>query len=73
VDAAAADVPGDFVIATGVQVTVREFIRRAALELSVTLRFEGAGVDEIAVVAAISVDKAPALKVGDMVVQVDPR
>ena len=67
------DAPEDFVIATGVQVSVREFIRRAALELGVTLRFEGAGVDEQAVVEAIRGDKAPALKVGDVIVRVDPR
>ena len=67
------DVPDDFVIATGVQVTVRELIRRAALELGVTLRFKGAGVDEIAVVEAISGSKASALKVGDVIVKVDPR
>ena len=67
------DAPEDFVIATGVQVSVREFIRRAALELGVKLRFEGAGVDERAVVEAIIGDKAPALKVGDVIVQVDPR
>ena len=66
-------VPDEFVIATGVKVTVREFIRRAALELGVTLRFEGLGVDETAVAASISGNKAPALKVGDVVVQVDPR
>ncbi len=67
------DTPDDFVIATGVQVTVREFIRRAADELGITLRFEGEGVDEQAIVAAISGDKAPALKVGDVIVKVDPR
>ena len=48
-------------------------ISTSALELGVTLRFEGAGVDEIAVVSAISGDKAPALKVGDVIVKVDPR
>jgi len=67
------EVPEDFVIATGVQVTVREFIRRAALELGVLLNFEGEGVDEQAVVASIVGDRAPALKVGDVIVQVDER
>jgi GDPmannose 4,6-dehydratase len=65
--------PDDFVIATGVQVSVREFIRRSALQLGVTLRFEGEGVDEKAVVESISGDKAPALKVGDVIVRIDPR
>jgi GDPmannose 4,6-dehydratase len=67
------DQPEDFVIATGVQYSVREFIRWSAAELGVTLRFEGKGVDEKAIVAAIEGDKAPAMKVGDVVVSVDPR
>jgi GDPmannose 4,6-dehydratase len=65
--------PEDFVIATGVQYSVREFIRWSAAELGVSLRFEGEGVDERAVVEALVGDKAPALKVGDVVVKVDPR
>lgn len=65
--------PEDFVIATGVQYSVRQFIEWSATELGITLRFEGQGTDEHAVVAAISGDKAPALKVGDVVVRVDPR
>jgi GDPmannose 4,6-dehydratase len=65
--------PDDFVIATGVQVSVREFIRRSALQLGVTLRFDGQGVDEVAVVDAVSGDKAPALKPGDVIVRIDPR
>lgn len=67
------DKPEDFVIATGVQYSVRQFIAWSAAELGVTLRFEGEGVDEIGVVEAISGDKAPALKVGDVIVRVDPR
>ena len=65
--------PEDFVIATGVQYSVREFVRWSAAELGIKLRFEGAGVDEIAVVESIEGDKAPALNVGDVVVRVDPR
>jgi len=67
------DQPEDFVIATGVQYSVRQFISMAAQELGVTLRFEGEGVHEQAIVAAIEGDKAPALKVGDVIVKVDPR
>jgi GDPmannose 4,6-dehydratase len=67
------DEPEDFVIATGVQYSVREFVTWSAAELGITLCFEGTGVDERAVVAAISGNKAPALKVGDVVVRVDPR
>ncbi len=65
--------PEDFVIATGVQYSVRQFIEWSAAELGVTLKFEGRGVDERGVVVAIDGDKAPALKVGDVVVRVDPR
>ena len=63
----------DFVIATGVQYSVRQFIQWSAEELGVTLKFEGKGVDETAIVAAIKGDKAPGLKVGDVVVKIDPR
>jgi GDPmannose 4,6-dehydratase len=67
------DKPQDYVIATGVQYSVREFIRRSADRLGITLAFEGEGVQEIARVAAIKGDNAPALKVGDIIVKVDPR
>lgn len=65
--------PEDFVIATGVQYSVREFIKMAAAELGIELNFVGNGVEEKAVVSAIYGDKAPALKVGDVIVCVDPR
>ena len=58
------DVAEDFVIATGKQYSVREFIAWSAAHLGITLRFEGTGVDEIAVVEAVSGDDAPAVKVG---------
>ena len=67
------DAAEDFVIATGVQYSVRQFIAWSAQELGVTLRFEGQGVDEKAIVAAIQGDKAPSLQVGDVIVQIDPR
>lgn len=65
--------PEDFVIATGVQYSVRQFIEWSAGELGITLRFEGQGVDEMALVQSIEGDKAPALNVGDVIVRVDPR
>jgi GDPmannose 4,6-dehydratase len=65
--------PEDFVIATGVQYSVRQFIHWAAAELGITLRFEGTGVDEHGIVARIEGDKAPAIKPGDIIVRVDPR
>lgn len=67
------DEADDFVVATGVQHSVRQFIEWSAKELGITLRFEGTGVDEIGVVEHIEGNKAPALKVGDVVVRVDPR
>jgi GDPmannose 4,6-dehydratase len=67
------DEPEDFVIATGVQYSVRDFITWSAKELGVTLDFSGTGLDEVGVVAAIEGDNAPALKVGDAIVRVDPR
>ncbi|CAI8767889.1 GDP-mannose 4,6-dehydratase [Pseudomonas marginalis] len=67
------DVPEDFVIATGVQYSVRDFIRWSAAELGLTLHFEGAGVEERGIIESIVGDKAPALKVGDTLVRVDPR
>ena len=67
------DAPEDFVIATGVQVAVRDFIHKAAGELGITLRFEGEGVEERGSVVAVEGDHAPKVSVGDVVVRVDPR
>jgi GDP-mannose 4,6-dehydratase len=67
------DQPEDFVIATGVQYSVRQFIDWSARELGITLRFEGEGENEIAVVEKIEGDDASALKAGDVIVRVDPR
>ena len=67
------DAPEDFVIATGVQYSVRQFIEWSAAELGITLAFTGQGTDEVATVAAIEGDKAPALKVGDVILRIDPR
>ncbi|MGK2915052.1 MAG: GDP-mannose 4,6-dehydratase [Porticoccaceae bacterium] len=65
--------PEDFVIATGVQFSVRQFIQLTANELGITLRFEGSGVKERGVVAAVEGDKAPAVRVGDELVVVNRR
>ena len=65
--------PEDFVIATGVQYSVRQFIEMAALELGVSLRWEGGGVEEKAYVSAITGDKAPNLQLGQNIVAIDPR
>ena len=67
------DVADDFVIATGVQHSVREFINWSAAELGITLRFEGEGVDEVGIVTDITGNHAPALNVGDVILKIDPR
>lgn len=66
------DMPDDFVIATGVQYTVREFIVKSAQELGITLRFEGKAEQEIAIVEAIDGERAPGIKIGDVIVRIDP-
>ena len=67
------DHPEDFVIATGVQFSVRQFVIWTAKELGVEITFSGQGAEEKAVVTSIEGDNAPALKIGDVIVQVDPR
>jgi len=67
------DNPQDYVIATGVQYSVREFITRAADRLGITLEFEGEGANQVAKVAQLTGSNAPALKVGQTIVRVDPR
>ncbi|WP_462152103.1 GDP-mannose 4,6-dehydratase [Pseudoalteromonas xiamenensis] len=67
------DTPEDFVIATGKQISVREFVQLSAKELGISLEFSGNGVEEIATVVAIEGHSAHALKVGDVIVRVDPR
>ncbi|MBW3697562.1 GDP-mannose 4,6-dehydratase [Vibrio sp. T187] len=63
----------DFVIATGKQISVREFVRLSAKEAGIELEFSGEGVDEIATVVAIDTEKVPKVKVGDVIVKVNPR
>jgi len=65
--------PEDFVIATGVQFTVREFIIRSAEVLGIKLRFDGSAENEIAIVTAVEGGKAPALQAGDVIMRIDPR
>ncbi len=66
------DKPEDFVIATGAQYCVREFIQKSANQLGITLQFEGRAQSERAIVLKIEGDRAPALRVGDVIVQIDP-
>jgi GDPmannose 4,6-dehydratase len=66
------DRPEDFVIASGEQISVREFIRRAAARLGIGLNFVGSGTEERAFVDSVTGADAPAVKVGDVLVVVDP-
>tara|TARA_R110001599_G_scaffold222763_2_gene421957 strand:- start:22889 stop:24010 length:1122 start_codon:yes stop_codon:yes gene_type:complete len=63
----------DYVIATGKQHSVRDFVRWSAEELGIALAFKGSGVDEVGVVTGIQGSKAPAVKTGEVLVRVDPR
>ncbi|EIS3739884.1 GDP-mannose 4,6-dehydratase [Aeromonas hydrophila] len=65
--------PEDFVIATGEQYSVRQFILWAAEDVGMQLRFEGKGVEEVAVVVSAKGELAPAVRPGDVVLRIDPR
>ena len=65
--------PEDFVIATGVQYSVRQFVEMAAAQLGIKLRFEGTGVEEKGIVVSVTGHDAPGVKPGDVIIAVDPR
>ncbi len=65
--------PDDFVIATGKQISVRDFVSMSAREAGIELEFSGEGIAEIATVIAVDEEKAPSALVGDVIVEVDPR
>jgi len=67
------DVPEDFVIATGIQYSVRQFIEWSASELGISVRFEGDGLSEQGIVASIEGDNAPKIREGDVIIRIDPR
>ncbi|MFT6919597.1 MAG: GDPmannose 4,6-dehydratase, partial [Cognaticolwellia sp.] len=67
------DIAEDFVIATGKQISVREFVRMSALNLGIELEFSGEGVDEIATIVSITGDNAKGVALGDVIVKVDTR
>jgi len=66
------DVADDFVLATGLQFSVRQFILWSAEELGISLKFTGDGVDEIATVTAVRGNMAPRIKEGDVILKIDP-
>ncbi|AXK70987.1 GDP-mannose 4,6-dehydratase [Lysobacter sp. TY2-98] len=63
--------PEDYVIASGVQHSVREFVERAAAALGITVAWTGTGVDERGVVSRVTSDSQA--KVGQVIVAIDPR
>ncbi|MCZ4341631.1 GDP-mannose 4,6-dehydratase [Sphingomonadaceae bacterium G21617-S1] len=65
--------PEDFVIATGQQHSIRAFLGWAAEDLGITLRFEGAGLDEIGIVDTVDAAVSPGVKAGDVIVRIDAR
>ena len=67
------DGPEDYVIATGRQYSVRHFVDVAARELGIEIAWQGEGVHERGVIAAIHGDKAPGVVVGQTIVAVDPQ
>jgi len=67
------DEPDDFIIASGKQHSVRDFITIAAEQLGIVLKFEGEGVDEVGIVMRVSGERAPAVKEGMVIIRVDPR
>lgn len=67
------DQPDDFVIATGIQHSVRDFVKLSAQKLGIEISFTGEGVEEKGYVTRVSGNSAPAVKTGDMIIAVDPR
>ncbi len=67
------DSPDDYVIATGQQHSVRDFVVWTAAELGITLAFSGRGAQEIATVTAVNPNRAPQVRKGDVILRVDPR
>lgn len=67
------DEPADYVIATGEQHSVRDFIEWAAEEVGIAVAFEGSGVEERGLIARVDGEAANHLQVGDVIVRVDPR
>src|SRR3954471_9266708 len=65
--------PRDFVIASGVQISVREFVEKAAARVGVTLEWRGEGVKEEGIAAVVEGDDAPGVTEGSTIVRVDPR
>lgn len=67
------DVAEDFVIATGKQISVRDFIQMSAANVGIEIDFSGAGVEEIGTVAKVDNELSPGVEVGDVIIRINPR
>ena len=69
------DEPDDYVIATGIQYSVRQFVEETVKNLGVSIRWEGTAENEIGIISDVSEDSpcVEKVKVGDVIVRVDPR
>ncbi len=65
--------PADYVIATGVQYSVRQFLQQSAYSLGITLEFSGSGLNEVATVLGCDPQRTPALQPGMVIMRIDPR
>jgi GDPmannose 4,6-dehydratase len=66
------DKPEDYVIATGVQYSVRQFVQRAAAVLGIEIEFKGDGASELGIVRRVTGGRAKCAE-GSVIVKVDPR
>lgn len=64
--------PDDYVIATGREYSVREFVIKSAHQLGIKLKFHGEGVREIGTVVDVDKNKCPMVNIGDDIIKVDP-
>ena len=67
------DKPEDFVISTGKQHSIRDFILWSAKELGISLTFKGSGMKELGIVKSVDNNKCKNLKKGDAIIKVDAR
>ena len=65
--------PDDFVIASGVQKSVRDFVSLVAREVGVDIEFSGQGIDEVAKVIAVNKESIPGFAIGNVILRIDTR
>lgn len=64
--------PKDYVIATGVQYSVRQFIEWTAEEIGIGINWSGNGINEVGIISSIRDAKQTKLKIGEIIVKIDP-